>query len=164
MICNHCGAQLEDGVLFCTSCGVNLAVQQPEQPVQQPAQPYYEQVNQYQQPYQPYGQPYQPYGQPYQPYGQNSQTPGFFQNPYVAYNTAKNAANASLICGISSIFISIFTIGIIFGIVAIVQGNKAKKYGYQGGKATAGIVTGIIGIIIWAIYLFFVIISALSTL
>ena len=163
MFCTNCGQEIGN-VSACPICGAvqDAAAGQPEQQAYQ--QPYQQEQQQYQQPYQPYGQPYQPYGQPYQPYGQNSQTPGFFQNPYVAYNTAKNAANASLICGISSIFISIFTIGIIFGIVAIVQGNKAKKYGYQGGKATAGIVTGIIGIIIWAIYLFFVIISALSTL
>lgn len=51
-------------------------------------------------------------------------------------------ATGSLVCGI----ISLFFAGIILGIVAIVMGMQAKKEGFVGGKATAGIVLGVIGI------------------
>lgn len=51
-------------------------------------------------------------------------------------------ATGSLICGI----ISLFFAGIILGIVAVVMGVQAKKEGFVGGKATAGIVLGVIGI------------------
>ena len=35
------------------------------------------------------------------------------------------------------------------GIIAIVQGFKAKKLGYTGGKANVAIILGIIGIVLW---------------
>ena len=56
---------------------------------------------------------------------------------------ANRAANDSLVYGIVGIFI----LGFILGIIAIVEGNKANSLGYVGGKATAGIVLGIIDII-----------------
>ena len=44
MICKNCGAQLQDGMAFCTNCGCKL-----EAPAPQPAQPQYQQPV-YQQP------------------------------------------------------------------------------------------------------------------
>ena len=114
--------------------------QQYQQPYQQPynqQQPYQQPYNQ--QPYnqqQQYQQPYyqqQPFQQPYgqQPYGQPYRHPG------------ESAATGSLVCGI----ISLFIFGFILGIIAVSQASNAKRMGYTGGKATAGMVLGIIGII-----------------
>lgn len=62
-------------------------------------------------------------------------------------------ATASLVCGI----ISLLFCGLVFGIIALVQANKAKRviaenptYG-GGGMATAGTVLGVIGLVGWAI-------------
>ena len=56
------------------------------------------------------------------------------------------AATGSLVCGI----IGLIVFGLILGIVAIVMSMNAKKQGYKGGKATAGLVLGIIDIVGWA--------------
>ena len=73
MICPQCGSQLNDGVAFCTNCGMHFGAQ-PASPQAQPAPPQppqypqqYAQQSQYQQP--PYQQ--QPYQQ--QPYQQRPQ-------------------------------------------------------------------------------------------
>ena len=58
---------------------------------------------------------------------------------------AEKAATASLVCGI----VGFFCCGMILGIIAIVQGRKAQSLGYTGGMATAGIVLGIIGLVVW---------------
>ena len=63
-------------------------------------------------------------------------------------------AVGSLICGILGFFIC----GLIFGIIAIVLGNKAKQaiaaqpgeYG-GAGMAQAGYIMGIISLVLWAI-------------
>ena len=172
MLCPKCGTENSNSP-YCTACGENLQIgvqgavappaqpqspvypdpaqpvnqqpvyqqpQQPQQPVyQQPQQPVYQQPV-YQQPQQPYGQqfpvqPQAPYGQPYMPVSMEP--------------AGEKAATGSLVCGI----ISLFCAGFILGIIAIVQGNKAKKLGYSGGKATAGIVLGVIGLIGWALVL-----------
>jgi hypothetical protein len=89
----------------------------------------------------PQNVPQQPYQQPTnQPYQQ-----GQYKQP------GDSAATASMVCGI----IGLFFFGLILGIVAIVQSNKAKKLGYVGGKATAGFILGVIGIIGWAIIVFY---------
>jgi len=62
---------------------------------------------------------------------------------YAQQAAANSAANASLTCGIIGLIIG----GWILGIIAISQSNKAKNMGYVGGKATAGLVLGIIDII-----------------
>jgi hypothetical protein len=104
--------------------------QHPQQPYngqypQQPQQPYNGQYPQYQYPQ----YPQQPYN------GQYPQYPNYANN-------GEGAATGSLVCGIIGLFVA----GLSLGIIAIVQGNKAKKLGYTGGKATAGIVLGIIDI------------------
>lgn len=66
-------------------------------------------------------------------------------------------ATASLVCGI----IGLFVVGLILGIIAIVQGNKAKRliaqnpdmYGGSG-FASAGVVLGIIDLVLFVIFLF----------
>ena len=109
----------------------------PEQPYQQqyPQQPY--QPTQYQQP--PYQQ-YQ-YGQPqYQPPMPPLPQPG------------KGLATASLICSIFSLIVFYMgwfsIVGVILGIIAIVTASCAKKKGFIGGMATAGLTMGIIGTIL----------------
>ena len=89
------------------------------------------------------------YNQQNMPYGQSApmntgvySTPG--QSNVFAGEQASKTATSSLVCGIVGLFVA----GIILGIVAIAQGNKAKQLGYQGGKATAGIVLGIIDIVL----------------
>ncbi len=89
------------------------------------------------------------YNQQNMPYGQAApmntgvySTPG--QSNVFAGEQASKTATSSLVCGIVGLFVA----GIILGIVAIAQGNKAKQLGYQGGKATAGIVLGIIDIVL----------------
>ncbi len=73
------------------------------------------------------------------------------------YESGKSASTVSMVCGILSIVIP--CIGIILGIVAIMYSNKAKKLGVRNGQATAGLVTGIIGLSGWALYLLLLIFS-----
>lgn len=77
-------------------------------------------------PQQPYGQ--QPYGQPYgqQPYG---------QPPYGQPVVQKNRLTLAIIATVLGALFS--CIGLIFGIVAIVNANKATRY-YQQGAFEAG--------------------------
>lgn len=107
--------------------------QQPYQQQQYPQQPYYPPA---------YGQP--PYRQPYQPPIPPAPQPG------------KGLATASLVCSIFSIilfYMGLFSVfGIILGIIAIVTGACAKKKGFVGGMATAGLVMGIIGTVLSCIF------------
>ena len=147
----------------------NTSFEQAAVPAPQPpqdSQPYQQAPPQYGQPYQQappqYGQPGQPvppqYGQPGQQappqYGQpGQQVPPQYGQPYQQNyyagqkHPADGTATAALVCGI----IGLFIFGLILGIIAIVQGSRAKKLGYPGGKATAGIVLGIIDIVAWAL-------------
>lgn len=67
----------------------------------------------------------------------------------------KNAAVASLVCGILSIVCWIFSItsilSLILGIVGLVQASKAKKAGYNDGLRTAGFVVSLVGLIFGAL-------------
>ena len=123
MVCKNCGFDNNDQSKFCVSCGSVL-----EQPFEQPPQ----QPN-YQQPYnQPYNQQYnQPYNA-YTPYPHPLKTPG------------KGFAIAAMVLGI----ISFLCFPYITGILGIIFGGVAKAKGYRGGMATAGIVCGIIGVIL----------------
>ena len=75
----------------------------------------------------------------------------------------KGAATCSLVCGIISVVLCWLgyatwgvgsVIALVLGIVACVQGAKARKLMPQGqtGSATAGLVLGIIGVIFSAIF------------
>ena len=159
MNCPNCGAQNPDNALFCSNCSGRMdGTPQPVFDPQQQAYVWPQQQQNVQPPQPPYGQQYQqpyqqqPYGSQYQqPYGQNYQN---YQQRYG--NNAKpgsGAATTSLVCGI----VGLFFLGIALGIIAIVQGNRAKKLGYPGGKATAGIVLGILDLVGFALYLVYVI-------
>ena len=135
MFCRNCGAQNDDGVLFCAACGNALNEPAPVQPEVQ--QPVYQNPNQpvYQNPNQPvYQQPVYPYpGYPYPAYPQPVKKPG------------QGMAIASLVLGI----LGLVSMGDgISCILAIVFGCIAKKSGNKSGMATAGLVTGIIGCVL----------------
>jgi len=150
MICS-CGARYPDSDEACTYCGAKNAEYKPPEPVQQPAAESNTEA----------GQPYNPWDafpgkQPKEQSEQSSnpQTPShppWQQQDYgqrlqeELFHLANSAANISVICGILGNIIA----GPIFGTIAIFQGRKAKRLGYPGGKATAGIVLGVIAIIFW---------------
>ena len=71
--------------------------------------------------------------------------PFYSQQNYSAVHRhpGEGTATGALVCGIVGLFLA----GLILGIIAIVQGKNAKKLGYTGGKATAGIVLGIVDIV-----------------
>ena len=62
-----------------------------------------------------------------------------YQNP-----EAVRAADTAFICGI----IGLFVIGLILGIIAVVQARKAKRLGYTDSKASTGFVLGVVAIVI----------------
>lgn len=107
---------------------------QPPQPQSPQGQPMYVQP--------PQGQPLYarpPQGQPM--YGQYT----YYTPPQYGLNNpvpGNGLATASLVCGILSLVIPF--VNIILGIIAIATGASAKKNGFAGGKATAGIAMGII--------------------
>ena len=61
----------------------------------------------------------------------------------------KGMAIAALVLGI----VSFFCTPIVTGVLGIVFGCVAKSKGYPGGMATAGIVCGVIGLILWVLML-----------
>lgn len=101
MICNKCGAEINDNTTFCTSCGAQVTPAAPAQPYQAEAQPQA-----------PYQAPYQ--AQP--------------QAPAKTAKPGNGLAIAGLILGIVSFlcFPAITgTLGIIFGAVAKSKGNTS---------------------------------------
>lgn len=84
------------------------------------------------------------------------ETPNTSESVYDTYNAVppypaqtpqdgKGFAIASLVLGI----VSFFCFAFIAGTLGIVFGVAAKNKGYKGGMATAGIVCGAIGIVLW---------------
>ena len=71
------------------------------------------------------------------------------QPPYDGGNQAPQPSNglatAALVCGI----ISLFLYGFVLGVLAIIFAAVAKKNGNTSTKATAGLVLGIIGAGLW---------------
>ncbi len=142
------------------------------QPTGQPPygqQPYGGQPSGAPQPYgqQPYGQ--QPYGQqPYggQPYGQQP------YGQYTPYGTpGRHLSNGlgvtALVLGITSIFPGLYFIGLLLGPLAVIfaiLGRKRVKRGEadNGGMATAGLITGIVGTLLAAAVTVVVIVVANS--
>lgn len=61
----------------------------------------------------------------------------------------KGFAIAGMVCGI----VSFFCFAVILGTLGIVFGATAKKKGYMGGMATAGIACGVVGLSLWLIML-----------
>lgn len=140
----------------------------------QPYDPYNQPVNPANgQPYDPYNQQptqgavpytYDPYAQqnaqqgqqPYDPYSQSPNYANYVQNQYgggayaIPQRAPEGMATASLVMGILSI-VSFITVYLppIFAILGIVFGciHKSKHYPNGNGKATAGIVCSVIGLL-----------------
>lgn len=132
MYCRKCGVENLNSAKFCAECGEKLDFSQTQNQYSNT----YQSQSQYPLPPQSQPQYYQPYQQPY-----------YQQDMYMQQTVANSAANTSLTCGIIGLFIA----GFILGIIAVSQSGKAKKMGYIGGKATAGLVLGIIDIIFGSI-------------
>ena len=166
MVCKNCGAELPDGVAFCTNCGAAVEAPQPQpQPAQpqyqQPAQPVYQQPQpQYQQPAQPaYQQPQPAYQQPAQPVYQQPQPA--YQQPMYAQPVA-GPQPSTLVWGILSlVFCESGLLGLIF---AIIGRKKGKAYIAQGGQLTGaskvgfilakvGLIFSILVMVVYVIYI-----------
>lgn len=86
----------------------------------------------------------------------NNQQPQYQAPMPPQQQPGKGAATGSMVCGI----VALATwwlgwgalIGLVLGIVAIVLSIKAKKEGFVGGMATAGMVMGIIGAVLCGIF------------
>jgi hypothetical protein len=86
--------------------------------------------------------------------------PGFEQYPAAGPPQTHSKATASLVCGI----VGLFLCGVVLGPLAIYFGNQAKKEisasggRYSGdGLATAGIVLGIIAVVVFVISMIYII-------
>lgn len=82
------------------------------------------------------------------------------ENTEITKVPGKGAGVASLVLGILSI-VGIFTgvgsiLSLVFGIIGICLAGKARKIGFDAGVRTAGFVTSLIGLIISAIIVLFV--------
>lgn len=106
---------------------------------------------------------YQQNGYQQNGYQQNGyQQNGYYQNGYQQTQMPQgpkpgaNAATGSMICGICSIvFCNCYGLpGIILGIIAIIQGNKAISLngGIPDGTAKGGKICGIIGLVLGILY------------
>ncbi len=78
--------------------------------------------------------------------------PMMMQPMQSAQQKGKGLAIASLVLGIVSFFVFAY----IAGALAIILGGVAKKQGFRGGMATAGIVCGIVGIALTIILQIFI--------
>jgi len=70
-------------------------------------------------------------------------------NNYQQPHPGDSKATVALVMGILALVVS----GLIFGILGIIFASQARKLGYEGGKATAGLVMSIIGLVFNAITL-----------
>ncbi len=142
MYCKNCGAYVEDGVAFCSTCGTAEPVPGAQNVRQSPEQMPYAQP-QYDAPYeQPqYGAPYMPpYGYPYDPYA--------LYNVPVSSSVMDEAEEAScatriLVFGIIGLVLSctffLSIAGVVFSKIAKVRvANFVKKGGRPNGKTKAG--------------------------
>ena len=65
-------------------------------------------------------------------------------------------ARISRMCAFCGFFVGI---SLVFGILAIIQGRKAKQLGYTGNEANIGIVVGIIDVVVGSLGLLALVIS-----
>ena len=106
-----------------------------------------------------------------QPNGQNGYNNGYQQNGYNNGYTQYNYNNApvnnndgtsvgALVCGIISLVLGCWGVGIVTGIIALVLSSKYKKThnGVYNGQSKAGFVCGLIGVILNAICIVYYII------
>lgn len=149
MLCNKCGTDNQAGTRFCSYCGAELT----EQAQQEQKQADFQQPT-YQQSYQPADyqqQNYQQnnYQQPIyqQPYQQQYYQQPMYQQPMTNVDPGKGFAIASLVLGI----VSFLCFPAITGVLGIIFGGIARSKGSRSPMAIAGIVCGVIGIILWII-------------
>lgn len=110
---------------------------------------------------------------PTQDQDQVQQYPRYQEQQYYPYqgNPGRGPATASLVLGILSILwillvgIPGFTLlGLLFGIVALVEAGKASGYGWLSGARTAGMVLGIIGVVFHSIFsLFYILVMGVAS-
>ncbi|MEA4853196.1 MAG: DUF4190 domain-containing protein [Christensenella sp.] len=136
MICKRCEQTYSDALTMCPYCGAPKEAGQ-EQPSNNAESGYGET--------QPQGTP-PVYGQQY---GQSAYGQQYGQPQYYAPVPVKvKGASASLICGIIGFILCwIPFVGLALNIIAIALSASSKKYG-QSGIATAGLVLGILGLIV----------------
>ena len=146
MQCPQCGNYVADGATYCPSCGARQTA--PSAPNAQPAGNTYGQNGA-----NPYGN-VNPYSQT-NPYTTSYNNP--YSNPYAGPDPnargpepAQGLAIASLVLGI----LSFFCFGIISGVLAIIFATMAKSSGNKSGMATAGMVCGVIGLVLTVLGLF----------
>ncbi len=120
MFCTKCGASNSDDTNFCIECGASLADTQAEASAAEPAAPAAPAV-------------------PAAPAAQAT-----YQAAAPTAEKGKGLAIASMVLGI----VSFFCFGIITGIIAVILGAVSKNQGCKSGMATAGIVCGLIGLIL----------------
>ncbi len=128
MFCKNCGNEIRDGVQFCPACGQPVNGGQNTDPVRENG---------------------------------HSSAPG--TKPPTGGAETDAMAIVSLILGVASIVLAIagscavsmpmIIIGLACGVLAIVMSSMSKKNHGSSGFATAGLVLGIIGLIIAAIVL-----------
>ncbi|MCL2227555.1 MAG: DUF4190 domain-containing protein [Oscillospiraceae bacterium] len=161
MICS-CGARYPDGDEACTFCGARNAEYKPPTPIEQYASTPNTEPDQQSNPWDAF-----PGAKPYV----EQQLPPLEAFPWdeevseqklreEMIRRANRSANISLVCGILGNIVA----GPIFGLIAVFQGRKARRLGYPGGKATAGIVLGVFAIIFWifVMFLFFFILPRIA--
>lgn len=138
MLCKFCGTNNPDGATFCANCGSGLEASTTQYSYNEPT---YSQPN--------YNQGQYSQNQYNDPYNQQNTYQNAYQNPYANYsanpsNPGLGFAIAGMVCGI----LSFFCFAYILGALGIIFGAIAKSKGCKSGMATAGIVCGIIGIIL----------------
>jgi hypothetical protein len=91
------------------------------------------------------------------PYGQQSAAPWYGEQPPYGAGTSRNGiGTAALVVGILAVLASITVVGgILFGVVAIIlgaigRGRAKRREATNGGSATAGLVLGIVGLVLSA--------------
>ncbi len=161
MICQNCGATVNDGTMFCQNCGAQVSA--PQQPVYQ--QPAYQQPA-YQQP--AYGAKVKVPGKGF---GISALVLGIVGLVYsfialAAANTLSELGNlanglsygAYSSSGMDSAVVGEFISGIlvwaVMSLLATVFGFVSRKRGYVNGVSMSGLVMGIIGLAVYLISIF----------
>ena len=173
MTCPTCGAQLNEGLKFCTQCGTPLQVAEApvaEAPVVET--PAYE-APAYEAPAQAAPAYEAPAYEAAPVYEAPAQAAPVYEAP-AATDPGAGLGKTSKILGIIGIVTSCCGFGSILAIVAlilgIVGGKKSKGAGFENASAKTGLILGIVGIVISAIiyiaYLIYyvVVLGAMSTM